>query len=229
MTLWKTSANTGLLLMLVCSACKTDPPPPLPPPQLVIIGEDLSGTYVKHPETTTEDMIRLCNALGRSEAGGKVYLIGIGNSTPKGYAFCEIKPLDKIDKSAVAHEKRNLKIKNAEIKKHNKLVIDEFIEKAETILSQHSELNTNINGFLEKVAAIVDDPVHKGYETWLFINSDGKQDTKDSKKINCSLLPTTIKHFFVSKGWEGADCGHKNKTIDTQHFVTNFIKRDAAD
>lgn len=194
------------------------------PGHLVIIGEDLSGTFSDFPPTTEDNLKSLCEGLSKSKDGGKVYFIGIGNASPKGYAVCEIRPIHPIDSGATVSLIKKTKTQNLGIKKRNKENIEQFLADAAQIFSQRNQRNTDINGFLDKASSIIDDPAYGKFKKWLFINSDGKQDTKSSNKVDCSLL-SGVDQFFVSRGWKSnINCQANGKLLDTQHFVNQLFQ-----
>lgn len=214
----------AIILSILNSGCDSvdNKDKPNPEPNLVIVGEDLSGTFKDFPKTTEEDLRALCNAVGKSKWGGRVYLIGIGNSTPKGYVFCLIKRLKEIPPDATPSEIFDVRSYNKKIQKVNTQKIDEFLEDASVILQQQNQKDTDINGFLEKVASIVNVPDFNRYKKWLYVNSDGRQDNKGIDTINCDLLPT-IDKYFVNKGWKNkTNCGAAGNLPDTEHFVEYF-------
>lgn len=194
-------------------------------PHLIIIGEDLSGTFDQFPQTTEDDLRELCDSLAKSKTGGKVYFIGIGNATPKGYAVCEIKPILKVNKSKPVSDQLKMKRRNKKIKEKNAAATEQFVLKAMQIFSERKQGYTDINGFFEKVSSIISDPNHTNYTKWLYVNSDGKHDTKISKKIDCNLLPGAD-YYYVSRGWKAReDCGALGKLLDTHHFVEQLTKQ----
>lgn len=191
-------------------------------PNLVIIGEDLSGTFQNFPPTTEEDLRRLCKAVKRSAGGGKVYFIGIGTSSPKGYVSCTIRPKKKVNKKDPASIQFDTNNYNKKIEQKNETEIETFVNSAVEMSKEHGQKYTDINGFFDKVASILSTPKLDDFNKWLYINSDGKQDTPGSKKVDCSLRPEAD-HYFVNKGWKNApDCGAAGKLPDTQHFVEHF-------
>lgn len=193
-----------------------------PKPNLVIIGEDLSGTFDKFPPTTENDLRNLCNAVAKSKSGGKVYFIGIGSSTPKGYAYCVIKPLKEIDRHDPPSRQRYMKIYNQNVAKKNDDEIEKFLANAVTIFEQRNQKYTDINGFFEKAASILSTPSHKRFLKWLYINSDGKQATLSSNKVDCDLRPA-VDEYYVNRGWKNTtDCGSAEKLPDTHHFIEYF-------
>lgn len=211
----------GLLLtgfITSCDGC-VQPPPPPPPPNLVIIGEDLSGTYDKFPATTTEDLTNLCNLIAKMAAGGELCFMGIGNQTPKGYANCKIKPLKYVDPSSTVSEQSRVRKWNERIKDQNKKSISDFIEKSSEILEQKNQAHTDINGFFKKVNSILDSPSNSNCIKWLYVNSDGKQDVAGSNKVDCALMPKETR-IFLNRGWEKKpDCDPEAKILDTPAFI----------
>lgn len=212
-----------LILLIAFSGCSSGKQDDrIAEPNLVVIGEDLSGTFDQFPETTEDDLRNLCKALEASPGGGKIYFIGIGSSTPKGYAYCTIKPTKEVNRNDPPAVQRKIKIYNKNIAIKNENEIEAFLVNAAAIFQQRNQKYTDINGFFEKTASIANAPSHKNFRKWLYINSDGKQATLSSNKLNCNLLPA-VDAYFVNRGWKKSpDCGASEKLPDTQHFVEHF-------
>ncbi|MBK8194071.1 MAG: hypothetical protein IPK76_12985 [Lewinellaceae bacterium] len=62
-------------------------------PVMVIIGEDLSGSFSQELSLTTADVQAICDVISSSGRGGQVVVGAIGDQNPKGYVNCDIKPL----------------------------------------------------------------------------------------------------------------------------------------
>lgn len=212
-----------LFLVFFSSDCDT-PPPPVHAPYLVILGEDLSGTFTEFPAITQDVLADICKSVTHSGAGGAVYCIGIGSSTPKGYASCIIDAFPPRPRNATVSILNNWKHEVQEIKQRNQDAIDRFTNQAIQAISDKKQPYTDLNGFFKKVASIADDPGYQGYEKWLFVNSDGQQDTPESKTLNCDLLPA-VNRFYSTVGWkEKTDCGPKAHLLDPGQFSQYFRK-----
>jgi hypothetical protein len=210
------------LFFLINPSCSSDKEKHEPEPNLVIIGEDLSGTFDQFPATTETDLRDLCKALETTKDGGKVYFIGIGISDPKGYAHCTIRPKKEINRSDPASAQKQARVYNLKVEKANSEQVATFIASASVIFQQRNQKYTDINGFFEKVSSILATPAHKKYKKWLYVNSDGKQSTPATNKVDCALRPA-VNEYYVNRGWKGAaDCGAAEKLPDTQHFTEHF-------
>ncbi|MCB9316447.1 MAG: hypothetical protein H6574_24900 [Lewinellaceae bacterium] len=224
---WARLAGLLPLLVFLGFGCTPDKQEARTPPNLVIIGEDLSGTFAAFPETTEEDLRALCIAISKTKSGGKVYFIGIGSSTPKGYAYCTIHPPKSIPPGATPSTVKRIKHQNVVIARQNAAASDQFLVSAAGIFQQRKQDFTDINGFFDKARSIILSPSHKRFSKWLYINSDGKQDTPRSKQMNCELLPPVDK-FFVNRGWkESPDCNANGQLPDTPHFIEYFQEETA--
>jgi hypothetical protein len=191
-------------------------------PNLVILGEDLSQTITGFTPTTEQDLRDVCEAVARTRAGGKVYFIGIGNATPKGFAECEIRALPVVDRrDAVGVQQKQLK-KRQQLQARNTAEIDRFIAAAQAMLSAPRQRNTDINGFFDKASALANAAGTDGYDKWLFVNSDGRQDTKQSKTVDCDLK-IGFDHYYVSHGWKKQpDCAPDGRFLTPRQFIQFF-------
>jgi len=190
--------------------------------QLIVIGEDLSQTFKNFTPITTEDLRDVCNALQKNKTGGKIIVVGIGSSTPKGHVSCILKPIMPIDKRKPVSDQLKTKQKNSASRAKNEEAINDFLEKADAIIQQRNQPFTDINGFLEKASYLMDAPGFENHVKWLYVNSDGKQDTQKSKKVDCSQLPT-VDQFCVS-GWKNKpDCGPTSRFLAPSDFI-DYLK-----
>lgn len=210
--------STSLLL-----SCKNDSGHVVgSPQQLIVIGEDLSQTFKNFTPIVVEDLKKICTTLQTTKSGGKIILVGIGSSTPKGHVSCILKPLQPVDKHDPANVQLKTKQLNAVNKAKNDAAIIEFLEEADAILKQRNQPFTDINGFLEKASYIMNAPGFENYVKWLYVNTDGKQDTKNSKVVDCSQLPA-VDNFCVS-GWKNKpDCKPTSQFLAPSDFI-DYLK-----
>lgn len=214
----KTSIIILLPLLFLFQAC----PPPIVVKEdqnhLIVIGEDLSQTFQNFTPITVEDLEAICNTFQKNKTGGKILLFGIGSSTPKGYVTCIIKPQIAPDKTKTVSQQYRDNAKNQAIIEKNQASIDAFLAEAKDLLTQRNQPYTDINGFFEKAAVVVGSPLYDNHHKWLFVNTDGKQDTKKSNQVNCDLLPQ-VDQFSVS-GWKAKpDCKPEAKFLAPGEFV----------
>lgn len=192
------------------------------PPVLLIIGEDLSQTFNGFTQITSNHLQAICKYISLSESGGKVFLVGIGTTTPTGYAACTISPMIKEKPNLTASEKIRLKEANKKRKDQNEINITTFLNKSQDILNGRNQQYTDINSFFEKVGLLANEPGNQNLNKWLYINSDGKQSTKASNVVNCNLKPSVIDRFYVS-GWKTKnDCAPDAKFLSPDQFVQYF-------
>jgi hypothetical protein len=215
----KASIIILLPLLFLFQACNPTPPEVEPVQNhLIVIGEDLSQTFRNFTPITIEDLEAICNTFQKNKVGGKILLFGIGSSTPKGYVSCIIKPQIALDKTKTVSQQYREKAKNQAIVEKNRESIDAFLADAKVLLGQRNQPFTDINGFFEKAAVVIESPGYENHHKWLFVNTDGKQDTKRSNQVNCKLLPQ-VDQFSVS-GWKAKpDCKPEAKFLAPGEFV----------
>lgn len=209
-----------VLSSLVIQGC---PPPEVTkiPNHLIVIGEDLSGTFSNFTPLEVEDLEAVCQTMQQKKRGGKIILIGIGSTTPKGHITCKIIPLHEVNRAKPVHEQLKAKKQNENIKAKNDQAIEAFLEKAGALLKQRNQQYTDINGFLDKATLLMGTTNFDGYTKWLYMNTDGKQDTKNTNKVDCSLLPETT-HFLTS-GWKKKpDCEPAEKFLSPKEFIEHL-------
>ena len=228
LVLWHFKLFTFVFILLAanyhCSQDSNSSREPSPiASNLIVIGEDLSQTFKNFTPLTNQDLEQVCNIIDKSGIGGKIVFVGIGSSTPKGYASCSIKPHKKADKKATASQQYATKAENINISNMNKNAIESFLVKSNEILNQRGQPFTDINGFFEKARFLLEAPGYENTTKWVYINSDGKQSTKITNKVNCDLLPS-VEHLILS-GWKTLpNCNASNVLLDPLEFIQYFEK-----
>jgi len=193
---------------------------------LLIVGEDLSGTFTGFAQITDGHLKKICDQVSINKGGGKVVFIGIGSTTPIGYATCTILPLIENSDDATVSEKIKNKKSNEKKSQKNKVETDRFIQETQKILAERRQPHTDINGFFEKVRLLLNESGNDKFEKWLYINSDGKQSTKNTNKIDCSLIPSDISNFCIN-GWKAKDeCGASCKFLSPGEFIAYFSSKN---
>jgi hypothetical protein len=193
-------------------------------PILLIIGEDLSGSYEGFVKFKEENLKNLCEKITQSGRGGAVAVFGIGDPTPRGYEYYNILR-DSILPGATLIQKKIITELNYKKKKKNQVNQTSFLQKANIILNNKGQKQTDINGFFEKARTFSKEEQFNNYEKWLFINSDGDQDvttgSKKYKTINCDLRPDTDKYY--TSGWKkSAGCAPDGNFLDPGGFISFF-------
>lgn len=189
---------------------------------MVVIGEDLSGSFARELSLQVETIQSICEIISKNGRGGKVVVGTVGDPTPKGYVICEIKPLPRAPKHATLAGIAFCKKEASKTMAENASAIDAFTDKCAALLSSKGHKTTDINGFFRKINTISSQPGSSDYDIWVFINSDGKQDAPGQNKLDCTLKPDNIR-FYVSNWTETTDCGADGKFLNPEQFV-NFFK-----
>lgn len=228
--LFRTNVRIGFILLcfgLVISACKHDNPDSgnsnTVLPVILVVGEDLSQTFSENAYLQKNHVEMLCKSMLKYSGGGKIILIGIGNTTPKGHLSCVFSPQQVVNKKnpTPSEKRRNQKI-NAGIIKNNQEKVTYFLEEVDKILSERNQNYTDINGFFTKASLVLNDPDNDDYTKFLYINSDGKQSTANSNKVDCNKKPEGLDGFFLS-GWATkTDCEPDNRFLSPDEFVHFF-------
>jgi len=190
-------------------------------PIMAIIGEDLSGSFPPALSLQPETIRAICQVILKSGRGGQIIVGTVGDPTPKGYVSCEIKPLPYAPKDATLADVAFCKNEADKVTSENSKVIKQFVEQCTTLLSAKGHKITDINGFFRKTKIISQQPGSSKYDIWVFINSDGKQDTPDREKLDCSLRPANVK-FYVSNWIVEDDCKADGKFLNPEEFVKFF-------
>jgi hypothetical protein len=193
-------------------------------PILLIIGEDLSGSYEGFVKFNEENLKDLCKKITQSGRGGAVAVFGIGDPTPHSYEYYKILR-DSVIPGATLIQKKIIADLNKKKKEKNQVNQASFLQKANIILNNKGQKQTDINGFFEKARIFSKEEQFNNYEKWLFVNSDGNQDViKSSKKyktVNCDLRPSTDKYY--TSGWKkSTDCSPDGNFLDPGGFISFF-------
>jgi hypothetical protein len=119
------------MLNLACGGSQSSPTKSSGGPILVVIGEDLSGTFTKFTPITKEDLSAICDAISRSGLGGTVALFGIGTATPQGYITCKLNPLEKKKDNPTVHETVQWNDRKKIILQNNTAAIEIFLSRSD--------------------------------------------------------------------------------------------------
>jgi hypothetical protein len=228
--LFRTNVRIGFILLcfgLIISACDHSSTDlggnTTVSPVVLVVGEDLSQTFSQNDYLQKKHVEMLCKSMLKYSGGGKIILIGIGNTTPQGHLSCIFSPQQVVNKKnpTPSEKRKNQKI-NAEIIKDNQEKVTYFLEEVDKILSERNQNYTDINGFFTKASLVLNDPDNDDYSKFLYINSDGKQSTPNSNKVDCNKKPEGLDSFYVS-GWTAkTDCEPDSRFLSPNEFVTFF-------
>lgn len=191
-----------------------------PEPVLLIVGEDLSGTFKDSYSTTVDHLRELCQILSEKGRGGTIYLINIGNPSRKNQLFCTLKAVAPVPKNLTASRAIDAKKKYERAISENQQEIDKFLTACASVLASdnRNQPNTDINGFFMTARTLSEQSLYESHHQIIFVNSDGQQDTPNSKVIQCELKPNQP-DFYVC-GWENkSNCDPKEKLASPQEFV----------
>ncbi|MFN0214918.1 MAG: hypothetical protein ACKVT2_11735 [Saprospiraceae bacterium] len=201
-----------------CNDCKV--PPQSHSPILLIIGEDLSGTFEGYYPLTELHLERSCEAIQNHVLGGTIVLCGIGLPDNMGWEMCALEPIKIASDDIAVGKKIKIKTENKSIISKNASEIRAFIEKAKIILNKKNQDSTHINGFFEKMSTLASQQKYDGYKKILFVNSDGKQDSGQNKIVDCRLKPEC--DFFIC-GWKKKpDCSPIDSYPSPEEFVSDL-------
>lgn len=191
-------------------------------PIFLIIGEDLSGSHKDFTRITKEDLTRICDALAATNRGAEIAFVTFGNPNAKGFTTCKLKAIPVVDEGAPFTPKAKCQDLISTRSRDNDNTIKKFIDRCESLLGDHKQQHSDINGFLAKAKKLIDAPGVENYSTkMIYINSDGLQDTPGLKSINCDLFP--VADVYVS-GWKNEErCGIVDEFLSPQQFI-DFIE-----
>lgn len=185
------------------------------PPIALVIGEDISSSFREHNSIDSKIIRDLCNIIAESDRGGVVNFCVIGNPTPRGCCMCEIESMPPVakkperkDYSSLYEYKKAFDDYNGKkdriekdrnkIQEKNTKTIEDFIRECNGLLIKRGTRYTDLNGFFEESAVFLRAVNVKGYDKWLYCNTDGKHDVGSGKpkNVRCDLLPRDAKIFF---------------------------------
>lgn len=225
---YTTSKMYGLifLFLMSCRPAEEYMPPPLSAPQLVIFGEDISGTFKQHERLAPDELSRFCYDLMKENIPVSIFIGPIGNPNYKPFLKCDLVKVPEVDHKATLSTRKTQTLEQNRIVALNEAAIQNFIASyISQIYDKPVEQNTDIAGFFEKTRQVIIEPQYASYQKTLFLHSDGFQDIKGDKKIDplSSDIFGEIA-FFVS--------GLKNETLvknldvvfleSQRAFVDNF-------
>lgn len=194
------------------------------PPILLVYGEDLSGSVGTIVRTNLNDLAAICKAVSETGSGGIVVFMRIADSTENGYEVCLIDSLVKPNDGYTLADELEIKQKNDVIKGKNEQEITTFLSKCDELIRKRDWQNTDINNFFRHSSIFFNEPGKENYIKWLFVNSDGKQDTGTSKELDCTLI-RGADVLSVSKSWKSnQNCAAQFSQFADPNSFTQYFK-----
>lgn len=157
--------------------------PPLQ--QLIIIGEDVSGTFKKHERLHPDELFRLCRDLIQSGIRAAIYIGPIGDPDVKPFLKCDIKAPQVVDQDAPLSERKQQALKRQKDIRDNEMAAKHFInEYVAKIYEREPEQNTDIKGFYDKTEQVFSEPQYAGFQHIHVLHSDGFHDVAGQKDLS---------------------------------------------
>lgn len=197
------------------------------PRQLIFFGEDVSGTFSQHERLHPDELYRLCYSIINDGMEAVIYLGSIGNPNVKPFLKCALKPVQKVNPNAPLIQRQEQAIKRKLDIAANKKAVEDFVQQYVTQIYQRKpEMNTDIDGFFQRVQQIFNEPQYKGFQKILCVSSDGFHDLNGQK----TLSPLDADRFegiaFHVSGLKNKDLV-KNLNIifyeSSRAFVDNYL------
>ena len=195
--------------------CRTTPPPPPPPPMLVVIGADISKTFEDNSPLQSTHIRTICDVILSAGNGGMVVFQTIGDPTKKDPLRLEIEAIPNDCSRLPAGQRVKCKNERREKKDAQKSAIEAFITQCTQELQQTRQLNTDINGFFRITNMLLNGPAADNHNIFVYLHSDGIQDLKGNKALNCNAAPQIGK--LCASGWtnpEKCNISHELATPD---------------
>lgn len=194
--------------------------------RLVVIAPDETYSFDDYRKIDTSFVSAVCHSV--SISGGMVVVYGIGEPTDRSGIRCVLKQVPLINSDLVLSRQAELRQKINSIIADNEKRINEFIRKVQIeIFTPISDTKrkrniTDINGFFNKVAVLLDEPVIQNMNKYVFCYSDGIQSLngKDSPAI-FKAIPQS-KFTLCLAGWKTklpSDSIHTLKFEDPTGFL----------
>ncbi len=219
-----------LFFLMAATACGT---PDLPVrktiavPQLIVFGEDVSGTFKQHERLHPDELRRLCLQLLEAGMEAAIYIGPIGNPDVKPFLKCELKPPQTVNPEDPLSKRKQQAIRRQRDTGQNQKAVEQFIQDyVAKIYKRKPEMNTDIGGFLDRAEQILDEPRYARFQKTLFLHSDGFHDVGGHKN-----LPPLEKSRFEGVAFRASGIKDKGlvKNLDVvlygspRSFVDNFL------
>ena len=168
----------------------------------VITGIDLSGTTEGFTRADTAWFRQVINICQASKRPVELAFRAVGNPSDSAFIRLNLKALPHKDNDMTEQRQGDVQSEINRIRRENASEIERFQKHVQALLQKTDDAYTDINGFFSRSNNLISE--NKGIKTIVFLQTDGKHDTKNSSVLDCGLLNKTC--FMAVSGW-------KNPTI----------------
>lgn len=191
-----------------------------PEPVVVVLGQDVSKSFVGFNEFNSQDINLICEA---AEKSGREIVIAfgtIGNPTDSILVRCVIhsKPLE--DQEVTLSQRAKTHTNASKIKKSNLIAITDFIKKVKSLTVRQLEQSTDINGFLEKSNRLFSEPQFNDYTKILYANTDGSHSVGSDTTLVCNISKDV--QIYVS-GWKNKHNISTGHPLESSKGFVNYL------
>lgn len=200
-------------------------------PILLIIGHDISKSFVNRDKISDEHLKSAVSAIQEAGVEGKIAFRIIGDkSIPDSFLTCKIsKPPARLSedcKKFTAAERARCEKEKIKIKKERDTQGAEFTARCRSEMQRPPSNETDLNTFLERCAQLSRQPLYSNYTVIIYINSDGDhdvfQDGERLRALQCPEFPRNVQ--IIASGWlpDKPKCGAKYNFVQTGEFFEFF-------
>nr|WP_295935095.1 hypothetical protein [uncultured Dyadobacter sp.] len=195
------------VISLVSATCNPDASPTQEARQqiLLVIGDDLSGTFQGHTHLSITLLDSILRMLEEEGSGAKIAYNAIGNPSRQSFLRCNLESRVGIDREAVLSVQAKQAIESDRIKKRNEQAIRSFLTSYKSLSSSRAHSQTDLNGFFVQASSFFAEPQFGTYRKMLLVNSDGLHDTAGQHRLDCSL-PPDVEVYLCGWSQDAATC-----------------------
>ncbi len=170
---------------------------------LIIIGQDMSKTFKEYPRISPSLLKKSIEELGSNNKEIAVYFLPIGNKRYGQPLQLKLKKSEvTLGKGTLSEQKQKMEsIK--QIQKENRMALQTFVGYyQDTIYSSPPEEDTDLKGFFDKVAQIINEPRYVDFEKVVYLYSDGKHSMPDKEGMSSLNMKRFSDTYFFTTGIE---------------------------
>lgn len=145
-------------------------------PLLLIIGADISSSLSLQETLDTGQIHHICLSVEMSGRGGIIALETIGDPISRSFLRCEIEANPPTDKRLPPTKRKQADENRQVIHRRNLASIQVFIDACHQRMHAGRQLNTDLNGFLDRASRLCQEPQFGRHEKIIYVNSDGDHD-----------------------------------------------------
>lgn len=192
------------------------------PPICLALGCDVSATFQSYKPMDTAQLRAICKVLVEKQRDVIIGFQTIGNQNKQPMVRCRLEALPIVDQRASLSQKAAQNTIRTQVKLLNQRKVNQFIQNCAVLLRHKNQSYTDLNGYIQKAVTLLTEPQYQGGTKLMFIQSDGIQDTPESRDLVCEI-PSSIK-FYTCNWPNPTPCKKVHGSFDSTLGFVEFLK-----